>query len=82
MALTAAERTLRARMAAHAMHARNDSRQVSKPGRDAVLARFEAQVDPDGTLDPDERARRAKHAQRAHMQRLAWDRERKRREAS
>jgi hypothetical protein len=35
------------------------------------MARFEKQVDPDGTLDPVERARRADQAMRAHMARLA-----------
>ncbi|MGH3574069.1 MAG: hypothetical protein ACRDUW_19985 [Pseudonocardiaceae bacterium] len=36
-----------------------------------MLARFERQVDPDNTLAPAERARRAEAARRAHMQRLA-----------
>lgn len=61
------ERVLRARLAAHAMHASHDTRVVSKPGRDAFLARFESEVDPDGVLDPAERKRRAGHALKAHM---------------
>src|SRR4030095_17193663 len=54
-----AERSLHARMAAYAMHARHDSRETSAPGRAAFRARFEGEVDPDGHLDPQARARRA-----------------------
>jgi hypothetical protein len=39
--------------------------------RRAFLGRFEREVDPDGTLSPEERQRRADSAMRAHMQRLA-----------
>lgn len=39
----------------------------TKPGRDAAFARFEAQVDPDGRLAPEDRRRRAEHLRRAHM---------------
>jgi hypothetical protein len=35
------------------------------------LQRFERQVDPDGTLKPVERRRRAEQAMRAHMAGLA-----------
>jgi hypothetical protein len=35
------------------------------------MQRYEREVDPDGTLDPRERARRAEYAMRAHMSRLA-----------
>ena len=48
--MTAEQRELRARLAAHAMHARNDSRVVSGNARRAFLERFEREVDPDGTL--------------------------------
>lgn len=43
----------------------------TRPARAAFLARFEREVDPDGTLSPAERARRAEHAKRAYMLRLA-----------
>jgi hypothetical protein len=66
-----AERSLHARMAAYAMHARHDSRKTSAPGRAAFRARFERQVDPDGRLDPQERARRAELARRAYFARLS-----------
>jgi len=68
---TAAERSLRARLAAYLMHAQHDSRVTSAPGRAAFLARFEAEVDPDGTLDPQERRRRAEHARSAYFARLS-----------
>src|SRR5512132_4336322 len=68
---TPAERTLRARLAAHTMHAQHDTRQTTASGRAAFLARFEAEVDPDGRLDPEERARRAEQARRAYFARLS-----------
>ena len=43
----------------------------TRPARDKFLQRFEREVDPDGTLPPDERRRRAEHARRAYMLRLA-----------
>ena len=69
--LSPTERSLRARLAAYAMHAQHDSRETSAPGRAAFLARFEADVDPDGRLDPEERRRRAEHARSAYFARLA-----------
>ena len=72
MGLTPSERSLRARMAAHASWAKTDDRSArTAPARRAALARFEHQVDPDGGLSPTERARRAESAMRAHMSRLA-----------
>ncbi len=69
--MSPAERSLRARLAAYAMHARHDARETSASGRAAFLARFESEVDPDGRLDPAERRRRAEHARRAYFTRLA-----------
>ena len=43
----------------------------TRPAREAFLRPFERKVDPDGTLPPDERHRRADHAKRAYMLRLA-----------
>jgi hypothetical protein len=43
----------------------------TRPAREAFLRRFEREVDPDGTLPPDEHHRRAEHAKRAYMLRLA-----------
>jgi hypothetical protein len=53
------------------MHAQHDARQTTTSGRAAFLARFEAEVDPDSTLTPEERRRRAEHARRAYFTRLA-----------
>lgn len=71
MVLTPNERTLRARLAAHALHAGVDSKQHTEPARRAFMARFEDEVDPDRTLLPAERARRAEHAKKAYFIRLA-----------
>jgi len=72
MALTPEQRSRNARIAAHAMHAKHDSRQTSAPGRRAFLIdKFENQVDPNKVLDPQERARRAEHARKAYFQQLA-----------
>lgn len=68
-ALTPQQRRLRARVAAHAMHAQGKTN--TGPATVAYLARFERQVDPDGTLPPDERARRAEHARKSYMTALA-----------
>jgi len=69
--LSPSQRSMRARLAAHTMHARHDSRQVTANARKAFVERFERQVDPDGVLSVAERRRRAEHAMRAHMTRLA-----------
>ena len=69
--LTPAERSLRARLAAHTLHSKVDSTEHTRKARDAFLARFEAEVDPEGELAPEERRRRAEQAKRAHMTRLA-----------
>ena len=67
-----ARRALRARMAAHHLHAGiSDAAAHTAPARAAFLARFEHEVDPEGTLDPGERARRAEHARKAYFLRLA-----------
>jgi hypothetical protein len=66
-----AERSLRARLGAHALHARRDARQTTALARAGFLARFEREVDPDAVLDPSERRRRAEHARRAYFIRLS-----------
>jgi hypothetical protein len=43
----------------------------TRPAREAFLNRFEREVDPNGELPPGERRRRAEHAKRAYMLRLA-----------
>jgi hypothetical protein len=51
----------------------------TQPGRDAFLARFEDQVDPQRRLSPQERARRAEAAKKAYFARLALKSAQKRR---
>ncbi len=72
MTLTPSQRRLRAQIAAHESWARTEDRSArTAPARQAALDRFERQVDPDGRLDPAERARRAASARKAHFARLA-----------
>jgi hypothetical protein len=66
-----AERSLRARAAAYALHAQRDPQETTANGRAAFLARFEREVDPDGVLEPVERRRRALQARRAYFTRLS-----------
>lgn len=68
---TPADRSQRARLAAHVLHSQVDGKAHTEPARIAFLSRFETQVDPDGILDPKERARRAEHARKAYFLRLA-----------
>ena len=70
--LTPSERTLRSQIAAHESWARTEDRPGrTAKARKAMLDKFEQQVDPDGTLQPAERARRAEHARKAYFKRLA-----------
>ncbi len=69
--LTPSRRSLHARLAAHSKWASTDAIEGTAPARRAFLDRFEREVDPDGTLPPAERARRAEHARRAYFTRLA-----------
>lgn len=71
MALTAQERSTRARIAAYTRSALYDARDLTQAARDGFLAKFEREADPEGKLDPAERERRALALRRAHMSRLA-----------
>jgi hypothetical protein len=79
MSLTPAERTLRARLAAHTLHSVVDSRLHTEPARRAFMSRFESEVDPDGVLGDAERTRRAEQAKKAYFTRLALKSVQKRR---
>lgn len=79
MPLTPAERSLRARLAAHTAHAKGKTN--TEAARAAFRLKFEKEVDPDGILSPDERARRAEHAYKAHMAALALKSAKARRKA-
>ncbi len=66
------ERRLADQIAAHESWANTVDRSArTAPARAAMLARFEAEVDPEGVLDPAERTRRAQHKRKAYFQWMA-----------
>jgi hypothetical protein len=71
-AMTPAQRSMQARAAAYASWANTEDRAArTAKARAAHRSKFDRQVDPDGTLDPVERAKRAKAARKAHFTALA-----------
>lgn len=71
--LTPTQRMLRAQVAAYTRWGRTpqaDRKAQGKRGQAGLLAKFEAEADPDGTLPPDERARQVDRLYRAHMARV------------
>ena len=67
-----ADRSLRARIAAHSKWSQvADRAAATLPARTAFLDRFEREVDPEGKLAPDVRARLAASAKSAHFSRMA-----------
>ena len=80
--MTTTERTMAAQIAANDSWAHTPDRNArTAPARAALMARFEREVDPDGTLPPQERAKRAANARTAHFTRLALASARSRRKA-
>lgn len=74
MPLTPEQRSIRARLAAHSRWANaspEDARRQGEAAQRGLLERFAKDIDPEGSLDPEDRYRRAKHARNAHMARLA-----------
>jgi hypothetical protein len=69
--MTPAERRARASIAANIRWAHEDPTHNAVRGQAGLRARFERDVDPDGTLSPAERAKRAERLHRAHITRLA-----------
>lgn len=67
--MNAAQRSLRARAAAFAMHAMGGTN--TRPAFEARMRKLEDRVDPDRTLTPPERAKRARQLLRADMTALA-----------
>src|SRR5215210_5386601 len=65
------EMSRRGRIGAHRLHATHDPHETTAKAREVFLSQFEREVDPDGTLSPEERCRRAEHAKKAHFARLA-----------
>jgi hypothetical protein len=65
-------RRLTAQAAAHTKWAHTADRSAATaPARTAFLDRFEREVDPEGVLPIDERARRAESARKAYFLKLA-----------
>ena len=62
---------MNARMAAHAMHAKHNGKDITANARRTYLDNFEREVDPDGVLPAEERSKRAAHARKARMLWLA-----------
>ena len=70
--LTPKQRSLRARVAAHASWAKTPDRVArTSHGTQAFLERFEGQVDPELKLPPEVRREMAMHARTAYMLQLA-----------
>lgn len=70
--LSKADRTLRAQIAANTRWGRTTDRSAStEPARRGLRAKFELEVDPDGSLDPAERDRRVDSLLMAHMQKMS-----------
>lgn len=71
--LTGAERRLRAQIAANTRWAKPGARQAqSDTIREVRLTALADRIDPDGQLDPAERAQLAANALSAEMQRLSF----------
>lgn len=69
---TPEERALIARIANAERWGRTEDRTAATaPARSGLRAKFEREADPDGTLSPAERARRADSLMRAHMLRMS-----------
>lgn len=64
-------RSINARIASHVRWANEPDRtEATRPGREAFLARFEREVDPNRVLPESERIRRAEAARTAYMLKL------------
>ncbi|MDQ1304506.1 MAG: hypothetical protein QG671_333 [Actinomycetota bacterium] len=71
--LTPELRALRSRIGGHAKWAKEPDRSAATAkARRAQLDRFDKQVDPDGVLTPQERAKRAESARKEYYTRLAF----------
>ena len=76
--LSPSERSTRARIGAHSLHATHDPRLTTANGRTAATkalnTRLLQAIDPDNMLSEAERQRRLEHARSAHFSRLALKR--------
>jgi hypothetical protein len=70
--LTPSQRQTRSRHGSHKSWANTVDRTArTAPGRAGLLRKFEDQVDPDRTLTPEDRAKRAESARKAYYTRLS-----------
>ncbi len=72
--LSPEQRTIRASIAAHTRWSKTPTAERTRQaerGQAGLLARFAAEVDPQGVLTPEERDKLARNAYTAHMKRLA-----------
>ena len=69
--LSETQRSLRARLGGLALASQRDPCDYTAAARDAFLARFAAEVDPEGVLPEAERTRRAEAARKLYFTRLA-----------
>ncbi|MDO9378926.1 MAG: hypothetical protein Q7T56_08745 [Nocardioidaceae bacterium] len=68
---TPADKTLSAQIAANTRWGNTTDRSAAtSAARRGLRAKFETQVDPDGTMHPAERERRVESLMKAHMQRM------------
>ena len=74
---TPTERRLRTRLAGQMRWAKDDPVAHAHRMQAGLVAKFEREADPDGTLEPAERARRAAQLRKAHMTRLSPSRPRR-----
>jgi len=66
------DRAVIASIASHLRWAFEEDRTAAtEPARSAFMRSFEDRIDPEGVLDPDERARRAQNLVSAHFKTLA-----------
>jgi hypothetical protein len=71
--LTPEQRAQRGRIGAYRQWSQTPDRAAhTEPARRAFLARFENEVDPDGTLDPATRAELAAYRRKEYFTRLAF----------
>jgi hypothetical protein len=65
------ERVLLGRIGAYTALSRHSAYEMTEPARRGFASKFEREVDPEGLLEPEERARRAEMARKAYFARLA-----------
>lgn len=70
---------LRAKLGGLAKSRKYDAREATAPARAAFMARWEKLVDPDGALEPKERARRAEAEKKLYYVRLGMQSGKRRR---